>query len=623
MTRLKERMLQLNEEINWIPEHIREGQFGKWLANARDWSISRNRFWGSPIPIWRSDDPEHPRIDVYGSLDELERDFGTRPDNLHRPYVDELTRPNPDDPTGKSTMRRVPEVLDCWFESGSMPFAQIHYPFENKEWFEHHFPADFIVEYVAQTRGWFYTMMVLATALFDRPPFRNCICHGVVLDDEGKQLSKRLRNYPDPEEVFRTHGADALRWFLVSSPILRGNDLQIDREGRNIGEVVRLVLNPIWNTYYFFTLYANSDGIRASFRCDSEVRLDRYILAKTREEVKGVQDAMDRYDLASACQRVSTFLDALNNWYIRRSRRRFWKSEQDQDKRDAYDTLYTVLHVLCRAVAPLLPYLTEEVYRGLTGEDSVHLADWPDLEALPEDPELVRDMDRVRDACSQGLSLREAHKRRIRLPLSKLTIAGHDARRFEPFADLLRDELNVKAVEYSEDIERFGTFQLQVNAPVVGPRLGPAMKDVMAACRKGEWTLTANGAEVGGHSLAEGEFTMRLVPMEGVAGRALAANDAVVVLDVEVTPELEEEGKARDLVREVQQARKTAGLHISDNICLLISGAPPELEVAFRKHDDYIKKRTLAEELRFGEADKRMNQVVATGKPYTIGLKKL
>ncbi len=247
VTDFKDRMLELNQRIHWIPERIRDGQFGKWLENARDWSISRNRFWGSPIPIWRSDDPAYPRVDVYGSIEELEREFGVEVTDLHRPFVDQLVRPNPDDPTGRSTMRRVPEVLDCWFESGSMPYAQVHYPFENKEWFEHHFPADFIVEYVAQTRGWFYTLMVLATALFDRPPFENCICHGVVLDDQGQKLSKRLRNYPDPEEVFETIGADALRWFLVSSPILRGADLQIDREGKAIQEVVRLVLNPIWN----------------------------------------------------------------------------------------------------------------------------------------------------------------------------------------------------------------------------------------------------------------------------------------------------------------------------------------------------------------------------------------
>ena len=225
VTAFRDRMVELNQEINWVPEHIRDGLFGNWLEGARDWCISRNRFWGTPLPVWRSDDPSHPRIDVYGSLDELERDFGVRLEDLHRPGIDELVRPNPDDPSGKSRMRRIPDVLDCWFDSGSMFYAQVHYPFENREWFEKHFPADFITEYLAQTRGWFYTMMVLATSLFDRPPFRNCICHGVVLDEEGQKLSKRLKNYPSPQEMFATYGADALRWFLISSPILRGNDL--------------------------------------------------------------------------------------------------------------------------------------------------------------------------------------------------------------------------------------------------------------------------------------------------------------------------------------------------------------------------------------------------------------
>ncbi len=599
VTSFRDRMVALNQQISWIPERIRDGQFGKWLENARDWSISRNRFWGAPLPVWKSDDPNFPRVDVYGSLDELERDFGVRPDNLHRPFVDELTRPNPDDPSGKSTMRRVPEVLDCWFESGSMPFAQVHYPFENKEWFEEHFPADFIVEYVGQTRGWFYTLMVLATALFDKPPFENCICHGVVLDENAQKLSKKLRNYPDPMEMCETYGADALRWFLMSSAILRGGDLQIDREGAGIKDVMRLVLNPVYNAYYFFTLYANSDGIEARFRTDSKQLLDRYLLAKTRQLVERMTASMDGYDIAGACAHVSSFLDAMNNWYIRRSRSRFWRKEHDQDKQDAYDTLYTVLLTVSKVAAPLMPLLTEAVFQGLTKERSVHLTDWPDASIFPMDDDLVAAMDRARDVCSVTLSLRDAHKLRTRLPLAELTVAGKGVESLEPYVDLIRDEVNVKQVVLTADAEQFGTFQLQVNARAVGKKLGKDMKTVMAASKSGDWELLDRGAaRVGPATLEAGEFSMRLLSKEGVASQGLPSNDAVVVLDTDVTPELEREGLARDLVRSVQQARKDADLHIADHIHLILQ-VEGDAKTALEEFSSYIREQTLADDLVF------------------------
>ncbi len=606
VTAIRDRMVELNQQINWIPEHIKDGQFGKWLEGARDWSISRNRFWGSPIPVWKSDDPNYPRIDVYGSLDELERDFGVRPTDLHRPFIDQLTRPNPDDPTGKSTMRRIPEVLDCWFESGSMPYAQVHYPFENKEWFEGHFPADFIVEYVAQTRGWFYTLMVLGTALFDRPPFRNCICHGVVVDEDGKKLSKRLRNYPSPDEVFSTIGSDALRWFLVSSPILRGNDLAIDREGKAIGEVVRLIINPIWNAWYFFSLYANTDGVEASFRTDQTGQLDRYVLAKTRDLVEQTGSALDRYELSEACQIVRSYLDALNNWYIRRSRPRFWSPEKNQDKQDAYDTLFTALHVLCRVAAPLLPLITEEVYRGLTGERSVHLTSWPEASELPSNPELVQDMDRIRDVCSTALGLRSEKNLRVRLPLASLTVAGSGAARLQPYFDLVRDEVNIKDVRVSEDLESLGSFVLAVNARALGPRLGQEMKKVIVASKKGEWSQNADGQiEVAGHALQEDEYTLRLQPREGLEDLAIASlptNDGVVALDVAMTPELEREGVARDVVRLIQNARRDADLHVSDRIRLHLK-APAEAQSAIEEWREFILDQTLGSELVLGSVD--------------------
>ena len=605
VTAFRDRMVELNQRIRWVPEHVRDGQFGKWLEGARDWSISRNRFWGSPIPIWRSDDPQYPRIDVYGSLDELERDFGVRPTDLHRPAIDQLTRPNPDDPTGRSTMRRVEDVLDGWFESGSMPFAQVHYPFEHREWFDDHFPADFITEYVAQTRGWFYTMVVLATALFDREPFQNCICHGVVVDVNGRKLSKRLRNYPEPDVVFRTHGSDALRWFLCSSPIMRGGDLQVDEEGKGIGEMVRLVLNPIWNAYSFFCLYANADRVRGELRTDAAGVLDRYVLAKARLLVEGVQGAMEAYDLQRACAEIRGFLDALNNWYVRRSRPRFWKAEHDAEKRDAYDTLYTVLHVLCRVAAPFLPFVTEEIYRGLTGERSVHLTDWPDAHGLPSDPELVADMDRARQVCSAALGLREERRLRVRLPLASAILVGRGMDRLAPFFDLVADEINVKRIESSADLERFGGFELKLNARALGPKVGGAMKELLAAARSGAWTRADDGTvRVAGRALEEGEYELRFLPGAALAGHAAAAlptNDAAVVLDVEPGEELQREGLARDVVRLVQAARKDAGLHVSDRIVLRLE-APEALARAVAEHAAFVQGETLASELVLGPA---------------------
>jgi isoleucyl-tRNA synthetase len=604
VTDLRERMVALNKTIRWIPEHVRDGQFGKWLEGARDWSISRNRFWGSPIPVWRSDDPKYPRVDVYGSIAELERDFGVKLTDLHRPTVDALTRPNPDDPSGKSTMRRVEDVLDCWFESGSMPFAQVHYPFENKQWFEEHFPADFIVEYVAQTRGWFYTLVVLSTALFDKVPFQNCMCHGVVLDEAGQKLSKRLKNYPDPDEVFRTHGADALRWYLVSSPILRGGDLNVDKDGKGIAEIVRLVIHPLWNAYSFFTLYANADGHQASFRTSGQTGvLDRYLLAKTRVLIERVTAAMEAYDLAGACSELRAYQEALNNWFIRRSRPRFWKKERDQDKADAYDTLYTALVTLCRAAAPFLPLVSEEIHRGLTGATSVHLEDWPRAADFPADEELVRAMDKVRDVCSTALSLREEKRLRIRLPLAALTVAGRGSEGLAPYVDLVRDEVNVKSVRLGGALEELGRFELRLNARVLGPRVGNAMKDLLASARAGRFARTAEGAlEVNGRVIAPDEGELVLKPKDGLENVVLASlpsNDALVALDTRLTPELEREGLARDLVRLIQGARKDAGFDVSDRIHLRYEG-DEAVTAALAAHRDYVAQQVLALSIEAG-----------------------
>jgi isoleucyl-tRNA synthetase len=621
VTKIRDRMVELNQQITWVPEHVKEGSFGKWLANARDWGISRNRFWGSPIPVWVSDDPEYPRTDVYGSLDDLERDFGVRPTDLHRPDIDDLVRPNPDDPTGKSMMRRVPEVLDCWFESGSMPFAQVHYPFENKDWFEHHYPGDFIVEYIGQTRGWFYTLHVLATALFDRPAFRSCLSHGIVLGDDGEKMSKSKNNYPDVRLVFDTHGSDAMRWHLMSSSVLRGGDAPVTEVG--IRDSVRQVVLPLWNAWYFLSLYSNTEGRVGSVRTDSTNDLDRYILAKCHDLVECATDRLEVIDLFGACGAIRDFLDALTNWYVRRSRDRFWAGDQD-----AIDTLHTVLEVLCRVAAPLLPLTTEAVYRGLTGAESVHLLDWPTVDELPADPALVVAMDTVRGVCSTALSVRKGKGLRVRLPLASMTVAHPLAEDLRPFVGILADELNVKAVVLSTDVDSVGQRQLQVVPGKLGPRIGKDVQKVIGAVKSGAWTQDATSGVItaAGIELQEGEYSLRLVAGgdEG-ASAALPANDGIVSIDCAITPELEAEGIARDAIRAVQGARRDAGLHVSDRISLWLNSVETAVADALRTHTKFIAEEVLATSIAVGdgvEAAFAATVEVGEGHTLTIALSK-
>ncbi|WP_265444646.1 isoleucine--tRNA ligase [Flexivirga meconopsidis] len=607
VTKFKDRMLAHNQEINWVPGNVRDGQFGKWLENARDWSISRNRFWGSPIPVWKSDNPEFPRVDVYGSFAELERDFGVKVDDLHRPGIDQLTRPNPDDPTGKSTMRRVEDVLDVWFDSGSMPYGQVHYPFENADWFEHHFPADFIVEYIGQTRGWFYMLHILSTALFDKPAFKNVICHGIVLGSDGQKMSKSLRNYPDVTEVFHRDGADAMRWFLMSSPILRGGNLVVTEQG--IRDGVRQVLMPLWSSWYFFSLYANAAGIEGRWSTDSTNVMDRYILAKTRELVETVQRDLDEFDVADACDAVQSFLDVLTNWYIRRSRERFWGTGDDAaDTQAAFDTLYTVLEVTCRVAAPLLPFVTEQVWRGLTGGRSVHLTDWPVAADLPADSGLVEAMDRARAVCSTTLSVRKAEQLRVRLPLAELTVVTADADKLAPFTGLIADEVNVRSVRLVDVADAgesdFGvTTKLTVNARAAGPRLGKDVQQAIKGSKSGDWSVAEDGTVTsGGLQLQGGEYTLEtVVSDEARAGQvpAMLPGGGFVVLDTDVTDELRAEGLARDVIRAVQQARRTADLDVSDRISLGVAG-DDEVWQATVAHQELIMRETLA--VQFGSA---------------------
>ncbi|MEW1962013.1 isoleucine--tRNA ligase [Microbacterium sp. NPDC077644] len=605
VTDIKDKMLANNEQITWVPENVKHGQFGKWVEGSRDWSISRNRYWGSPIPIWKSDDPEYPRVDAYGSLEELERDFGALPRNaagevdLHRPYIDDLTRPNPDDPTGKSTMRRIEDVFDVWFDSGSMPYAQVHYPFENQEWFDSHSPADFIVEYIGQTRGWFYVMHVLSTALFDRPAFTGVSCHGIVLGNDGYKMSKSLRNYPDVSEVFDRDGSDAMRWFLMSSSVLRGGNLSVTEEGIRAG--VREFLLPLWSSWYFFATYANASGdggYEAKWRTDSTDVLDRYILSRLGELVRDVATDLDGLDSTTASARLRDFAEVLTNWYIRRSRDRFWVGAEGGT--DAFDTLYTVLETLTRVAAPLVPLISERIWQGLTGGRSVHLTDWPDADAFPAADDIRDAMDAVRELSSVGNALRKKEKLRVRLPLARFTVVSPVADQLAQFEDILRDELNVKSVELVQLTDttagEYGiSHRLSVNARAAGPRLGKQVQHVIAGARAGIWEEQDGMVVVDGIALEPQEYELVLETAGRPEGEALALvpGGGFVLLDTQTTAELEAEGMARDAIRVVQEARKNADLDVSDRIVLALNVSPDDA-VALQAHAELIAGETLA-----------------------------
>lgn len=629
VTTFKDRMVELNQKINWIPEHIRDGQFGKWLENAHDWAISRNRFWGAPIPIWRSNNPQNKKLYVFGSIREIQDFFGVEVNDLHRPYIDELTKPDPENP--QYTIKRVPEVLDCWFESGSMPFAEVHFP-HGEKWkngcrFSGHYgqkdfsfqPANFIVEYTAQTRGWFYTLMVLSTALFNEIPFKNCICHGVILGEpmknpttgamEKQKLSKRLKNYPDPVEVFNTLGADAMRWMMISSPVMNGGELTISKSGDDIKEVVRLVLKPIWNAYHFFCLYANSDGIEAQINFKSENLLDRYILAKLKNAVEQIKTSLDAYNTATACSAVSDFFEVLNNWYIRRSRERFWESEKTENKLSAYNTLYTCLVTICQAASPLLPFLTEEIYKGLTGKESVHLEKFPDVSKIENhyrtppistnmrlignDANLTGPMDKARDICNVGLSIRSKENLRIRQPLAKVHVVGN-IHLSQDYADIVKEELNVKEVEFSSDLQDKAELKLKINFPALGKRLPDKVKEIIPSSKQGKWVKLPDGRiKIAGEILEKDECELLLEPKDKKGAASLSTNDALVILDLNLTPELIEEGIARDVVRLIQQARKEADLDIANRIDLSLT-VPESYKNAVVANSNYIQEQTLA-----------------------------
>ncbi len=602
----RDRLIACNRQVHWVPEHLRDGRFGRWLEQARDWAISRNRYWGTPLPIWQSADGAE-RICV-GSIAELERLSGARVADLHKHFVDAIEIPSSQ---GKGMLRRVPEVLDCWFESGAMPYAQAHYPFENRASFEAHFPADFIAEGLDQTRGWFYTLLVLSTALFDRPPYRHVVVNGLVLAADGRKMSKRLKNYPDPVTLLETYGADAVRLYMLYSPVVRAEDLRFSEEG--VRQILRDVLIPLWNAYVFFATYAEIDQWEPAKGGDALHPLDRWILSSLQTLIRDVTAAMDGYDLQRAVRPFISFIDDLTNWYIRRSRRRFWKSQDDADKRSAYSTLYRVLLDLSRVVAPFIPFLSESLYRRLrTAEmpDSVHLWDFPSYSESLRDETLEAQMRRTMQVVAMGRQLRAENDLKIRQPLARLHVACRDTGILDslrPMAEVLSEELNVKETVFSDRTEGLATLRIKPNWPRLGPRFGPRIRVAAAALA----TLSSAEAETlaggGAVSLRLGDewavigpedVAIEAVPIPGVV--VAASQGIVVALETDLNAELLAEGLAREMINRVQSLRKAADLQVTQRIRLWIE-APEDVRQAIEPYREMICRETLCEALEWAK----------------------
>jgi len=602
--KLKERLVELNKEIHWTPDHIQFGRFGKWLEGARDWNISRNRYWGTPIPLWRSSDGE---ILTVGSIAELQELTGAQFDDIHRHFIDELTI----EKNGK-VYHRIPEVFDCWFESGSMPYAQNHYPFENRELFDQNFPADFIAEGIDQTRGWFYTLHVLSTALFDRPAFKNVIVNGLILSENGTKMSKRLKNYPDPQEVIHQYGADAVRLYMLNSPAVTGSDLAFSKSGIEL--TLRQVMIPLWNSYAFFMTYARIYKWRpenSSPKRPDQV-IDQWIISLLHQLIHKVELGMDGYDLSKAVEPFVHFVEQLTNWYIRRSRRRFWETKDTPDRAQAFETLYYVLSELVKVAAPFIPFMCEAIYQNLRHGDmpeSVHLCDFPSYVQEMRFEKLEAEMEAVQMAVGLGHALRKEHKLKVRQPLSAAHIVSRNKRMLSFLQDqqhLIAEELNVKKILFGENEADFVMLQAKPNFRVLGKKIGkemPLAKKAIEAIDQEALLKFLEGemlsVEIAGRhvELSHEDVQVERVVHEGMI--ALTQNQVTIALETELDDQLLAEGLAREIINKINTMRREAQFDVVDRISVKIQSTP-KVEESFTQFGATIRNEVLADQVEFG-----------------------
>lgn len=603
--KIKDSLIKNNQTTQWVPSHLRDGRFGNWLENARDWAISRNRFWGTPIPIWRNEEGE---ILCIGSRDQLEKLSGQKINDLHIDVVDQITIPSP---TGKSPLKRVSGVLDCWFESGSMPYAQWGYPLENSENFERNFPADFIAEGLDQTRGWFYTLMVIGTALFDRAPFKNVVVNGLVLAEDGKKMSKSLRNYPDPNEVLNKHGADALRLYLIDSPVVKAQELRFSETG--VRDIARRILIRWWNSYSFFVNYANIDRFKPQGDAHQSPNvLDQWIMSRLHTLIENTQIEMSAYRLYNVVPGLLQFIEDLTNTYIRFNRSHFWQEGMPEDKRLAYETLYEALLTLSKIMAPFAPFLAEVTYQNLArvlphAQQSVHLEKFPIADPTRKRPDLEQAVRVMETLVALGRNQREKINVRAKIPLRMMKIIHREQqvldnlKRFEPY---FKDELNIETIEYDANEDQYIQISAKANFPILGKRLGAKMKAVAAGIQNlslpeimkleaGETVLVEN------EPIVLSEVEIRRAP-KGEHPHLATHQLVSIELDPTVTPEQIQQGLAREIIRKVQAARKSADFNLDDRIALELSCTGEFLSAA-QVHEQLIRSETLALQFRLVE----------------------